>query len=241
MIYRFDILGSTNDEARNPAYREGDIVIAERQTTGRGQRGHVWVSAEGENLTFSLILEPRFLPANEQFLLTEILALGLVDTLAEFGIEAKIKWTNDIYVGDHKIVGMLIENTLSGGNLARTIAGIGLNINQTDFDPALPNPTSMALVAGHEFDREQVLTRLHTNILSLYESLRQGEKDMLQSRYRKTMYRLGEQHPFALANGSIFEGIIRGVRPSGELQIERVTDGALYEYLFKQVEFIIKK
>lgn len=241
MIYRFDILGSTNDEARNPAYREGDIVIAERQTAGRGQRGHTWESAEGQNLTFSLILEPRFLPINEQFLLSEVLALGLVDTLAEYKIEARIKWTNDIYVGDKKIVGMLVENSLTGGCLARTIAGIGLNINQTEFDPSLPNPTSMSLVAGRKFDREEVLTRLHHNIMSLYESLCCGEKEMLQSRYRSTMYRLGKKHPYTLADGTIFEGTIRGVQPSGELQIEHSSDGSLHEYLFKQVEFVIKK
>ncbi len=241
MIYRFDILGSTNDEARNPAYHEGDIVIAERQTAGRGQRGHSWESAEGQNLTFSLILEPRFLPINEQFLLSEVLALGLVDTLAEYKIEARIKWTNDIYVGDKKIVGMLVENSLTGGCLARTIAGIGLNINQTEFDPSLPNPTSMSLVAGRKFDREEVLTRLHHNIMSLYESLRCDEKEMLQSRYRSTMYRLGEKHPYTLADGTVFEGTIRGVRPSGELQIEHSSDGSLHEYLFKQVEFVIKK
>ncbi|MBO5234926.1 MAG: biotin--[acetyl-CoA-carboxylase] ligase [Alistipes sp.] len=241
MIYRFDILGSTNDEARNALYGEGDVVIAEHQTAGRGQRGHTWESAVGENLTFSLILEPRFLPVNEQFLLTEVLALGLVDTLAEFGIEARIKWTNDIYVGDKKIVGMLVENSLGGGCLARTIAGIGLNVNQTEFDPSLPNPTSMSLVAGREFDREEVLARLHHHIMALYEALRCGEKAMLQSRYRSTMYRLGEMHPYALADGTIFEGIIRGVRPSGELQIEHSADGTLREYLFKQVEFVIKK
>ena len=241
MIYRFDILGSTNDEARNPAYREGDIVIAERQTAGRGQRGHTWESAEEQNLTFSLILEPRFLPVNEQFLLSEVLALGLVDTLAEYKIEARIKWTNDIYVGDRKIVGMLVENSLAGGTLARTIAGIGLNVNQTEFDPSLPNPTSMSLVAGRKFDREEVLTRLHHNIMSLYESLRCDEKEVLQSRYRSTMYRLGEKHPYTLADGTIFEGTIRGVQPSGELQIEHSSDGSLHEYLFKQVEFVIKK
>ena len=241
MIYRFDILGSTNDEARNLLYKEGDIVIAERQTAGRGQRGHSWESAEGKNITFSLILEPRFLPINEQFLLSEMLALALVDTLAEYDIAAKIKWTNDIYIGDRKIVGMLIENSLGSGSMARTIAGIGLNINQVDFDPTLPNPTSMALIAGREFDREDVLSRLHTNIMSLYEALRRGEKEMLQSRYRETMYRLGEEHQYALADGTIFEGIIRGVRASGELMIEHASDGIMREYLFKQVEFIIKK
>lgn len=241
MIHRFDILGSTNDEARNAAYREGDIVIAERQTAGRGQRGHTWESAEGENLTFSLILEPTFLPVNEQFLLTEVLALGLVDTLAEYGIKAQIKWTNDIYVGDRKIVGMLVENSLAGGTLARTIAGIGLNVNQVEFDSSLPNPASMAQVAGRDFDRGEVLKQLHRNIMSLYEALRRGEKEMLQQRYRSTMYRLGEKQTYMLADGRSFEGTIRGVRPSGELQIEYASDGTLHEYLFKQVEFVIKK
>lgn len=241
MIYRFDILGSTNDEARNPAYHEGDIVIAERQTAGRGQRGHSWESAEGENLTFSLLLEPTFLPVNEQFLLSEVLALGLVDTLAEYGIEARIKWTNDIYVGDKKIVGMLVENSLAGGTLARTIAGIGMNINQIEFNPSLPNPTSMSLVVGERFNREEILMRVYHHIMTLYEALRCGEKEMLQSRYHSMMYRLGEKHPYSLADGTVFEGTIRGVRPSGELQIEHSSDGVLREYLFKQVEFIIKK
>ncbi len=241
MIYRFDILGSTNDEARNPAYREGDVILAEHQTAGRGQRGHSWESAEGENLTFSLILEPTFLPVNEQFLLSEVLALGLVDTLAEYGIEARIKWTNDVYVGDKKIVGMLVENSLAGRTMARAIAGIGLNINQTEFDPSLPNPTSMSLVVGEKFNREEVLTRLYSNIMLLYGALCRGEKEMLQQRYRSTMYRLNEKHIYMLADGTPFEGTIRGVRPSGELQIEHASDGTLHEYLFKQVEFVIKK
>ena len=241
MIYHFEEVTSTNDLAREEQFAHGDLLWAERQTAGRGQRGHTWESAEGQNLTFSLILEPRFLPINEQFLLSEVLALGLVDTLAEYKIEARIKWTNDIYISDKKIVGMLVENSLTGGCLARTIAGIGLNINQTEFDPSLPNPTSMSLVAGREFDREEVLARLHHNIMSLYESLRCGEKEMLQSRYRSTMYRLGEKHPYTLADGTIFEGTIRGVQPSGELQIEHSSDGSLHEYLFKQVEFVIKK
>ena len=101
---------STNDEARDAQYRHGDVVWAERQTAGRGQRGHAWTSPEGENLTFTLVLEPRFLPVGEQFLLSEAIALALVDTFAAFGIDTRIKWTNDIYAGDRKLVGMLIEH-----------------------------------------------------------------------------------------------------------------------------------
>ena len=157
MIHRIEETTSTNDDARDAKYRHGDIVWAERQTAGRGQRGHKWSSAEGLNLTFSLVLEPRFLPAGEQFLLNEAVALALTDTFAQFGIAARIKWTNDIYAGDKKLVGILIEHSYSGQTLARTIVGIGINVNQTEFDPALPNPVSMAMVAGRTFDRGEVL------------------------------------------------------------------------------------
>ena len=156
MIHRIEETTSTNDDARDAKYRHGDIVWAERQTAGRGQRGHKWSSAEGLNLTFSLVLEPRFLPAGEQFLLNEAVALALTDTFAQFGIAARIKWTNDIYAGDKKLVGILIEHSYSGQTLARTIVGIGINVNQTEFDPALPNPVSMAMVAGRTFDRGEV-------------------------------------------------------------------------------------
>ena len=110
MIYRIDETTSTNDEARDAKYRHGDIVWAERQTAGRGQRGHTWTSPEGENLTFSMVLEPRFLPVGEQFLLSEAVTLALTDTFAAYGIDTRIKWTNDIYIGDRKLVGILIEH-----------------------------------------------------------------------------------------------------------------------------------
>lgn len=239
MIYRFDILGSTNDEARNALYGEGDVVIAEHQTAGRGQRGHTWESAVGENLTFSLILEPRFLPVNEQFLLTEVLALGLVDTLAEFGIEARIKWTNDIYVGDKKLVGILMEHKLQGTHISRTIAGIGINVNQIEFDPTLPNPTSMRLLTGRSFQREQVLERITQKLGIRYEMLRQGNYATLHADYHRSLYRLGEKHTYALPNGSRFEGKIMGVERQGALKI-LTSQGKEHKFLFKEVEFVLK-
>lgn len=158
MIYHIAETTSTNDLAREEHYGHGDVICAERQTAGRGQRGHTWTSPEGVNLLFSVVLCPTFLPAGEQFLLSQAVALALVDTLGTCGIDARIKWTNDIYAGDRKLVGILIEHHLAGGRLARTVAGIGINVNQTEFDPALPNPTSMALEAGHTFDRRECST-----------------------------------------------------------------------------------
>ena len=141
----FDELASTNDEARDARYMNGAVVIAERQSRGRGQRGNSWSSAEGMNLTFSAVLCPAGLRAESQFYLSKAVALSVSDTVDSFGIESRIKWPNDIYVGDGKVAGILIENDLMGACISRSIAGIGLNVNQTAFDPALPNPTSLAL------------------------------------------------------------------------------------------------
>lgn len=238
MIYRIAETTSTNDEARRPAYRHGDVVWAERQTAGRGQRGHTWTSPEGENLTFSLVLEPRFLPVAEQFLLSEAAALALTDTFDAFGIDTRIKWTNDIYAGDRKLVGMLIEHRYGGSRLERTIVGIGINVNQTQFDPALPNPVSMAQCAGRTFDREAVLAQFVDRCKARYAQLERGERAALQEAYRTRMYRLGETHPFRLPDGTPLRAAIQGVKPSGELILLH-DDGSRHEYLFREIEFVI--
>lgn len=239
MIYRFDILPSTNDEATAPQYVEGDIILAQRQTAGRGQRGHTWESREGENLTFSLLLEPLFLSPSEQFLISECVALGVCDALLHYGIEAQIKWTNDIYVGDKKLAGILIEHKLQGSALARTVAGIGLNVNQKAFSDDLPNPISMAQATGREFDREEVLQTVATSLMARYEQLREGGAKELQADYHQRLYRLGQEHCYALPDGSRFRGIIRGVEPTGALRIENER-GELLSFLFKEVEFVIQ-
>ncbi len=239
MIFHIEETSSTNDLAREAQYRHGDVVWAERQTAGRGQRGHAWSSPEGENLTFTWVLEPTFLPVREQFLLSEAVALALADTFADFGIETRIKWTNDIYVGDRKAVGILIEHTFAGERLTRTIAGIGINVNQTRFDPALPNPVSMAQAAGHTFDREQLLDTFLAHGTQRFAQLERGEKAALQADYRARMYRLGEPHPYRLPDGTLFRATLEGVRPSGELLL-RHADGTRHEYLFREVEFILK-
>lgn len=238
MIYRFDILASSNDEAALPHYVEGDVIVVEQQTAGRGQRGHSWESGVGLNLTLSALFEPTFLNPSSQFLLSEAVALGVKDMLARYGIVAKIKWTNDIYVGDKKLAGILIEHKLQGSGIARTIAGIGLNVNQTEFSAQLPNPVSMAQVAGREFDRDEVLERLNESLVRRYEQLRGGDGETLQKDYHRSLYRLDSQYYYALPDGTRFRGTIRGVAESGALAVED-EQGALHHYLFKEVEFVI--
>ena len=151
---------STNEECRRHISDIDNlsVVAALSQTSGKGQRCNRWISSPGENLTFSVVLkfpsgdgmrakssdlEPMH--AYDQFVLSEIASLAVVDLLAEHGIEAEIKWPNDIYVAAKKICGILIENSLRGEWIQYSIIGIGLNVNQRNFDVTLPNPTSMAL------------------------------------------------------------------------------------------------
>lgn len=235
LIYKS--LPSTNAEVKKPGYRHGDAVIAKEQTAGRGQRGNRWSSAPGENLTFSLVWEPTTLPAKRQFLLSEAVALALVDTLAKYEIRSKIKWTNDIYVGNKKICGILIEHDLgTEGMLARTIVGIGLNINQKEFEDWVPNPASMASITGKSYDVAEVFQELFDALESRYQQLL-AEPDAIERDYSELIYRKGELHPFRLPNGKLFQGVIQGVRSSGELLVE--SEGMVVPYLFKEIEFVI--
>lgn len=238
MIYHLDITVSTNDDVRDEKYREGDVVWADFQTAGRGQRGHVWHSQRGENLTFSVVLEPLFVAIAEQFSVSEVVALSLVDMLAEYGIEAKIKWTNDIYVGEKKLVGILIEHSLAATTLRRTIVGVGINVNQREFDSSIPNPVSMAQLLDKQLDAEEVLKRFLTYLQRNYELLRQGEKEALHERYNTLLYRKEEYHTYALPSGERFSAKIVGTAPSGALRLEN-EQGETKDYLFKEVEFII--
>ena len=238
MIYRFDTLPSTNDEAVKPAYHEGDVILAESQTAGRGQRGHKWESQRAQNLTFTQVFEPTFLAPEKQFLLSEVVALGVVDMLQYYGITALIKWTNDIYVGDRKIAGILIEHKLQGAGIARTIAGIGLNVNQMEFSADLPNPISMRQARRFEFERDEVLERLVACIQTRYEQLRAGEEQILQEDYHNHLFRLGSLHWYALPEGRRFRGTIRGVEASGALIVED-EKRVVRSYLFKEIEFLL--
>jgi BirA family biotin operon repressor/biotin-[acetyl-CoA-carboxylase] ligase len=239
MIYYINETSSTNDLAREPRFEEFDIIWAEHQSAGRGQRGHTWHSTEGKNITFSVVLKPTFLPIIEQSLLSEVVALALVDTMQEYGIECRIKWTNDIYAGDNKIAGVLIEQSLSGDKIARTIVGIGLNVNQRTFPDDLPNPTSMVRECGRESDRREVLECFLKHLESWYARLERGEKEAVESTYRERMYHLDEEHTYALASGERFRATIRGVRPMGHLCLEHA-DGVVREYAFKEVEFVLR-
>ena len=146
-IIWLESVDSTNLEAKRHISDIDNLSVlsALEQTAGRGQRGNTWTSNAGENLMFSIVLKSPALMPEDHFALNEIAALSVADFLSTYGIKAQIKWPNDIYVDDKKICGILIENSFRGKYISSSIIGIGLNINQRNFDVNLPNPTSMVL------------------------------------------------------------------------------------------------
>ncbi len=238
-IHFFDSVASTNDVAHEARYTEGDVIWADEQTRGRGQQGNSWASEAGKNVTFSLVLEPVFLPAGEQFELLRAVSLGIADALSAAGVEqVRIKWPNDIYAGDRKIVGILIENDILGANMARAIAGIGVNVNQTVFPAWVPNPTSIALQCGAETDRGEFLEEVCRAVMARYSSLARGETGALRGDYLKILYRLDQRAEYRLPGGEEFSGTIRGVGESGELIVERA-ERNIKTFLFKEIEYVL--
>ena len=237
MKYILDECASTNLEARDAKYTHGDAIIAIRQTEGRGQRGTKWDSRPGENLTFSLVLEPVFLPAAQQFMLSEAVALSVADTLSAYGVDTRIKWPNDIYAGDRKICGILLEHDLLDGRISRTIAGIGLNVNQTVFPEWVPNPTSMMLETGNTFDIHDVFEMFCEMFCARYSSLAEGGLERIEEDFRSLLYRLDTPARFSIPGRGEVAGTIRAVEPSGRLMVE--IGGEMHGFLFKEIEYIL--
>ncbi|MFI3288859.1 MAG: biotin--[acetyl-CoA-carboxylase] ligase [Rikenellaceae bacterium] len=237
-LYIYEETTSTNNLGRESIFHHSDVIWAYSQSAGRGQRGNKWIGGEGENITFSIVLEPTFLDPSEQFRISQITALALCDAMRFYGIESRIKWTNDIYVGDKKMAGILIENSINAESVTRSVVGIGLNINQLEFDLSLPNPTSMRRVTSRRFSREEVLQSVHDSLMLWCERLKNGEVELINSRYHELLYRLNERYMYRLASGEVIGARIEGVDKHGELML-RMDDGALQGYLFREVEFII--
>ena len=175
-ITRFKTLDSTNKYLQNLLEECVDIVdnvvVTEFQSSGRGQGKNVWESEAGKNLLFSLALDMSCLKAENQFLLTQMVSVTMIDVLKKYLPEESlfIKWPNDIYFNNKKIAGILIKNEIKGMMLGTSIIGIGLNVNQTSFDENLPNPISMKMITGNDYDLEAILIEICETLLSTANS-----------------------------------------------------------------------
>ena len=212
------------------------VVSADEQTAGRGQRGTVWNSAVGTNLLFSLLVRPACLPVAESYSLSVVAALALHSAMQSFGLDPLIKWPNDIYCEGGKLAGILVESDFQGAHVSQAIVGIGLNVNQKDFEAMSRKPISMSMIAGHDFDRDTVLARVVTEFARYYRMLEQDDTEQLFTRYYSALMWRNEPALYRDACGD-FYAVIEAVHRDGRLVLKRA-DGTLSAYSFKEVTVV---
>jgi BirA family transcriptional regulator, biotin operon repressor / biotin---[acetyl-CoA-carboxylase] ligase len=235
----FDILDSTNSKAsellRTTNLPPDTIIAARFQREGRGQQGNYWESEPGSNLLFSMILYPNNIEPASQFYISMAVSLGIADYLRKLLPEVSVKWPNDIYSGEGKIAGILIENTIAGNNIIHSIAGVGINVNQKIFRSDAPNPVSLATITGIEHDPEVILMAVVGNINNYFNLLLDGKYEELSSLYHSSLYRAGEWHQWR-ADGKSFSAMIVGIDQFGQL-ILRKKSGKDKSFRFKEVKY----
>ena len=231
---------STNSEAQALIVQnrasDGCTIITDFQTAGRGQRGNQWEAAPAENLMLSVVWQPTFLAAAQQFRLSQAVALGVHDWAAALlgaDPKLKLKWPNDLYYGDQKLGGILIENTLSGAKIQYSIIGIGLNINQQAF--AMPTATSVARLTGRAYAREVLAARLLECLERRYLQLRAGQVGHLRQAYLQALYRYQETHAFVV-DGRPVSGQIVGVEDDGRLALS--IEGKLCRFALQEIRHV---
>ena len=251
-IIKIDKTTSTNDYAlellRKHQLNEGTVIVANEQTAGRGQREGYWESEPGGNLTFSIVFFPGFLNAGNQFLLSKAVSVAIADFLSLHIDNVKVKWPNDIYVGDAKIGGMLIENSLRGQNIHYSVVGVGLNINQMEFKSNAPNPVSLKQLTGKTYNLNEVLQNLCKSIENAYLQLfyeykknRETGLKYLDKLYLNSMYRFNTEASYKSKQAGdfdkIFNATITGVDEYGRLKLKnRVGEELVFS--FKEIEFL---
>ena len=241
-IIYLDEVDSTNNYANklilSDAAEDGTVVLAQYQTGGKGQQKNSWESESGKNLLMSLIWFTRFLPANQQFLISKVVSLAITDVLRNEVENCTIKWPNDIYIGNRKLAGILIENTVKGSVLFSSVAGIGINVNQMEFFSEAPNPVSLKQVTGTNYDIPELLEKLLNNLDFWYGELRNNEIKKIDESYFSKLYRKNEWSLFSEHGKQPFEARITGIGKFGELQLQ-LRDNNFREYMFKEVEFVL--
>ncbi len=240
-LIRIAQTSSTNNYAANQLLTkrltDGIVFVADSQIDGRGQALSKWESESGKNLTFSIVLFPEFLEISSQFELSKAISLGVADYLASQTNEVAIKWPNDIYLGDCKVAGILIENSVRIRTISSCIVGIGLNVNQQVFTSDAPNPISLSQVTGKIYDLEDFLAELCLKIDGRYQQLHRGDFQKIDADYNNRLYRREIWSKYSDEDGD-FDGKLLGVDHTGQLRIE-TRSGKVNNYQFKEVAFRI--
>lgn len=225
---------SALDEIRQGKVGEGSIFITHHQTKGKGQRGNTWEARPGENLTFSLILRPNFLDLSEQFLLNMAISNAIRKCVQEYLPDLKVKWPNDLVVpAQGKIGGILIENIVGSTGWEYAVVGIGLNINQREFQTS--QATSFSLATGSQYSLEELFKLLVGYLEQAYIALKKGKYADIRADYLRHLY-LFEQEALFTVGEETLVGKIVGLTEAGNLLLE-LPNGLRKPFGIKEIKF----
>ncbi|MFY0252779.1 biotin--[acetyl-CoA-carboxylase] ligase [Chitinophaga sp. 30R24] len=242
-FYILNEVDSTNnyamEQVNSGQVTSGTAWFTSNQTAGKGTRGKQWLAQPGDISALTVALQPATLPLSRQFMLSMTVALAANDCFTSYaGDETVIKWPNDIYWRDRKAGGILIENVLRGNIWQYAIIGIGLNINQAAFPPALPNAVSLKQITGKHREAVQIAQELCHCLDQRMQQLQAANYEAIKEEYTTRLFRW-QQPGLYRKDGDIFQGTIRDVLPDGRLCLEK--DGTILQLNFGEVEFIIPR
>ena len=235
-IIELSSVDSTNnyliDLSQNISLVEGTVVVAKEQTAGKGQRNNHWSTEAGKSLCISVLLKPK-LDVNQQFLFNKFIALSLCQALINYSPKTKIKWPNDILINSKKVAGILVENSIRGSKIEKSIVGIGVNINNNISQ--LPSATSMDECLKTAPSVSELLELICKTIEKNYFLLKQKPL-MINELYHQNLFQKGGVQKFS-KNGESFDGIINSVNENGQLLVE--VNGRLEFYNMGEIKFMI--
>ena len=240
-LIKLDAIDSTNDFLKRLSVEQSlenfTVVTAESQTRGKGQMGAKWDSETGKNLMISVLVNNVLNTISEIFDLNVAVALSIFTTLEKNNIpNLSIKWPNDILSDNKKVAGILIENSIKNNGEITSIIGIGLNVNQINFDN-LPKASSMAVISKKEFDKETILNQLIDCLKLNCDLLQNKSASKLWDSYNNNLFKKGIPMAFSLPDGIQFMGIIQGVNSSGKLEVKLEND-AIENYGIKEIQLL---
>ncbi|MEP0212568.1 MAG: biotin--[acetyl-CoA-carboxylase] ligase [Cellulophaga sp.] len=240
-IIKLNATNSTNEYLKelivSTSLDDFTVVAAEKQIQGRGQMGTQWLAEPGKNLTFSVLKKSEGLEVADQFLLNMCVSLAVFEALKELNIpNLAVKWPNDILSANSKICGILIENILTGSKIQSSIIGIGLNVNQLEFNN-LPNVSSLKLLKGETFNLDEVLSGILKKLKKYLTADYLNSPDALRALYQEIMFRVDKPSTFKSKEGELFMGFIKGVSSSGRL-IVLLEDNIFKEYNLKEIQLL---
>ena len=241
-LIKLNATTSTNSYLKELAMNEDlenfSVVVTDLQSKGRGQMNSSWQSEKGKNLTFSVFVRLNDLDITDQFYLSKVVSIAVVKVLSSMvATQIMIKWPNDILADGFKIAGILIENRVKKAKLSESIIGIGLNVNQKEFDN-LPKATSLALVENQEFDLDSLLEKIVVSLKEYVGLLEKREFEIIDQMYLKNLFRLNRHAMYRGKEGNLFMGKIVNVSKTGELQME-LDDDTQKEFDLKEIEFVL--